>query len=151
MKALSLSILFAALPAWSCPQLSGSYKVCRSKNNILIESTDLTVKQSRGVDGHERFAISFLQDGTTERQSYELVANQVPVTESWVSDTGVQFVGITTTSCDGNVLYLESVITADGEHWKTEHNQIFRRGSAMIQTSEGRVVEMPFRDTLTCR
>lgn len=152
MKLIFVCLVLVSWGAFAaCPNLAGHYLVCRSQNNILIESTDLHVEQSLGTDGHEHFDISFLQDGTIDRQGYELIANQMAVTESWVSDTGVQFVGVTTTSCSENVLLLESVITADGQPWKIEHNRVTRQGDAMIQVAEGTVGSLRFRDTLTCR
>lgn len=152
---MRLSTVLIAFVSWraaaNCPNLTGQYAVCRSRSNVLIESTDLRVAQ-RSDSGIERYSISFLPDGSLQREAYELVADGVPVAEEWVSETGVRFRGVTTVHCEGERLKLSSVITADGEHWKTEHS-VIKAGedSSLVQESRGMVGQLAFTDQLICR
>lgn len=150
MKYLIFASAFISSVAMACPDLSGTYAVCRSKNNILIESTDLVVEQ-QVVNGDTHYSLSYLQDGTSQREGYTLIADGVSRTEEWVSETGVHFVGVTMARCVGDKLYLDSDIKFDGENWKKDQNWIVRKGDSMIQTSKGVVVTMPYTDVLTCK
>lgn len=151
MKKLIITALaLISTSVLACPDLAGNYSVCRSKNNILIESTDLVVEQTE-VSGVTHYSISYLQDGTSDRQGYTLIADGQSVKEEWITETGVHFVSVTTATCQGDTLYLDSDIKADGDNWKKDQNWIVRKGQSMIQTSKGVVGAMPFTDVLTCK
>lgn len=149
MKYLIVASILISTAAFSCPDLSGTYAFCRSKNNILIESTDLVVDQQI-LNGITHYSLSYLQDGMTDRDGYTLIADGIPSKEEWISETGVRFVSVTMARCMNDKLYLESDITADGNNWKKDQNWIVRKGARMIQTSKGVVGSMAFTDVLTC-
>lgn len=150
MRRLVLLTSLFAFSALACPDLTATYAVCRSKNNVMIESTDLRISQTAEA-GVTRYQISFLADGSTSREAYELVANGIPVRENWTSETGDTFESTTTVSCAGGVLILDSVILSNGRNWKTDHGRIRRQGNTLVQEAEGVVGELPFTDVLTCR
>lgn len=72
----AISLMTTSL-VFACPDLSGTYAVCRSRNNVLIEGTDLIIKYIP-VPHVDLFQISFLPDGSLTREEILISGNGVP-------------------------------------------------------------------------
>ncbi len=145
----AISLITSSL-AIACPDLSGTYAVCRSKNNVLIEGTDLTIKYIP-IPHVNLFQISFLPDGTSEREEILLSGNGVPAKKSWVGSTGIKYESVSSARCLGNLLQVRTDTTFDGRPYVNETSQYFKQGDDLVRISRGTTGELRYVDILTCR
>ena len=150
MKKLIFAISLITTSAFACPDLSGTYSVCRSRNNILIEGTDLTVKYTP-IPHVNLFQISFLPDGSSTREEILLPGNGVPVKDSWVGPTGIKYERVMSARCLGNLLQARTDITADGRKYVNETSQYYKQGTDLVRISRGTTGELRYLDILTCK
>ena len=150
MKKLIFAIALITTSAFACPDLSGTYAVCRSQKNILIEGTDLIVKFIP-IPHVGLFQFSFLPDGNSEREEMLISGNGVPAKKSWVGPTGIKYESVISARCLGNLLQARTDITADGRNYVNETSQYFKQGDALVRISRGTTGEMRYVDILTCR
>lgn len=149
MKWLTSTLVLFSWATFACPNLAGTYAVCRSQNHILTESTNLKVDQST-VDGVNHFAVSFLAEGASDRESYVLVADGQTVTESWTDDM-VTYEAKTTVYCMADTVVLKSEVKADGAPFKSEESGIYLLNGNLVQVTSGKLNGRPFNDRLDCR
>jgi hypothetical protein len=151
MKNLIFAISLISLPALSCPNLGGTYQVCRSQKNILIEGTDLKVEQYTG-SSTAVFKMSMLPDGSRDREVTTLIANGSEAHDSWVGPTGIKYDRVMYGKCLGNLLQWHTEITADGASYVHETSQYFRQGEDLVRISRGHSPSgEKYFDILTCR
>lgn len=133
----------------ACPNLVGEYSVCRTKKNILIESTNLVVTETMN-EGIKFIKFDTLPDGQNEREVTRYQITGKPIAKSWVSETGVKFESVTTASCFLNTMKVQTTILADGEPYVNHASTIRKVGRTIVQESKGTIVRMAFDDVLTC-
>lgn len=151
MKHLIFVMLFLSTAASAtCPELQGEYAVCRSKKNILIEGTALTVKKII-VPGNTFFQFSYLPDGATSREEIFFPANGVPVKDSWVS-VGVKHERTISARCLAPyLLQVRTLILRAGEVLVEETSQYYMENGVLRRISRGRVGELKYTDFLDCK
>lgn len=151
MKTLMTALLFiSTAAAATCPDLQGEYALCRSKRNILIEGTSLTVRKIV-VPGNTFYQFSFLPDGQSNREEIFFPANGVPVTDRWVS-VGANYERTISARCLApNLLQARTLITRDGEVSVEETSQYYMQAGVLKRISRGRVGEMRYTDFLDCK
>lgn len=133
----------------ACPDLSGHYPVCRSKENILIEGV-LSVKKIE-VPGNTFYKMDLTPDGSSEVEEVFFPANGVPVKDSWVGSTGMKYERTTSARClADNLLQVRTEILRDDGPHVLETSQYFKQGDALVRISRGQLVELKYRDILTC-
>jgi len=146
----ALFFISTAATAAVCPDLQGEYALCRSKRNILIEGTALTVKKIN-VPGNTFYQFSFLPDGHSQREEIFFPANGVPVKDSWVSETGVKHERTISARCLApNLLQAKTLILRDGEVLVEETSQYYKQAGVLKRISRGRVGELRYTDFLDC-
>ncbi len=149
MKKILFLAMFVVVHAQACPNLSGDYSVCRSKQNILIESTDMKAIQVT-QNSITTYTFDSLPDGENQREIVTLMASGQSIKKSWITSTGEHFESTITAQCLGDSIKLQSSTTSDGRNWMTESSIIRKIGNTLVKTSTGVVGEMKFVDTLTC-
>jgi hypothetical protein len=151
MKNIIFFISILTTSVYGCPELGGNYQVCRSQKNILIEGTDLVVKQIP-VPNMTVFKMSMLPDGSREREEVMFVASGAQMKDSWTGPTGIQYDRVMYGKCLGNLLQWHTEITADGEYYVNETSQYFRQGDDLVRISRGKTYSGErYFDILTCR
>lgn len=132
---------FTTLAHAACVDLSGTYYVCRSNQNVLIEGTDLTVKTIR-VPGNTFYNFDFLSDGQAEREQLTFPANGVEVKLDENRRMSAR--------CLGNLVQARTTETRDGEIWSEETSQYFKQGNKLVRISRGYIGTYKYTDILTC-
>jgi hypothetical protein len=145
MKKLTLIVALISFNsfAFTCPDLSGKYAVCRSKKNILLEGTDLNVKKTE-VPGNTFYSFSFLQDGNVERSQVLFPANGIPVKIDEETSMYARCLS-------DDLLMTRTTVMRDGKVWSEETSQYFKQGTDLVRISRGYIGEMKYTDILTCR
>jgi hypothetical protein len=149
MKYLSLIVCFISFSAMACPNFVGEYSVCRTKKNIMIESTNLIVTQTV-VNGVKHIKFDTLPDGQNEREVTVFEISGKPVRKVWRSDGGTTFESVTTASCFLNTMKVKTTIHSNGEALVSESSTYRKVGRTIVQETKGSILTIPFDDVLTC-
>jgi hypothetical protein len=135
----------------ACVDLSGEYSLCRSRNNILIEGSDMKVRKI-DVPHNTFYSFDFLPDGNREREVLTFPANRTTVKDSWVGSTGMKYEREISAACLGNLVQVRTLVTRDGGPHINETSQYFKRGENLVRISRGTVGQsLRYTDVLTCR
>lgn len=145
-----IPLLVTSFAHAACVDLQGEYSLCRSRNNVLIEGSDMKVK-TINVPHNTFYSFDYLPDGHRERDVVTFPANRVPVKDSWVGSTGMKYERTISAACLGNLLQVKTLVTRDGEPHVNETSQYFKQGENLVRISRGTMgVSYKYRDILTC-
>ena len=109
------------------------------------------VVQMIPVPHNTLYKMSFLPDGSREREEVLIPTNRATVKDSWVGPTGTKYERSLYAACLGNLLQVHTEITRDGEAYVKETSQYYKQGEDLVRISRGKLVEYKYTDILTCR
>lgn len=143
MKNLTLILtLIVSSSTFACVDLSGTYAVCRTENNILIEGTDMVVK-TISVPNNTFYQFDYLPDGYSSREKVLFPANRVEVKLD--ENTVVR------AACLGNLLQVHRTVVKENAATIDETSQYFKQGDNLVRISRGTIGSLKYFDILTCR
>lgn len=135
-------MLFTVNSFAACVDLSGTYAVCRTEKNILIEGTDMVVK-TINVPNNTFYQFDYLPDGYSEREKVIFPANRVEVRTD--ADTVVR------AACLGNLVQVHRKVVKENSATIEETSQYFKQGDSLVRISRGTIGDLKYFDILTCR
>ena len=146
MRYIALALVFASLPAFACPDLSGTYEACTSSSGTGDPLRNVVITQ----DGTSYTMEA--TDGSGSRTTTMIYGDGRPmvVTET-DAETGMTFTTTTTGSCSDTELTLASSVEVNGEVIGTLNNVVMKDGAALTQTISGELFGQQVADTVTCQ
>ncbi|MES2526781.1 MAG: hypothetical protein V4598_06825 [Bdellovibrionota bacterium] len=138
---------FSAIAA--CPNLAGTYAVCRSTTGSISTSTELIVTQAT-TGGVTTYSFSSIDDETHERDADEMIADGKTRSET-AQDPNYGEVKVSITyKCSGNSLVGNENILMEGQHFLDINHETTKSGNTITRKFTGTVIGYPVEDTLIC-
>lgn len=128
MRLFLFSSFFISLTAYSCPNLSGTYKQCYNSmngNEINVFNVKVTQNVVGGVTKYNVKSSEVNDNGQNEESLDEYVANKTPVVTEYDEDYNIE----TTSWCEDNKLKVSETLLlgeapvayAEGEFYKSQN------------------------------
>ena len=148
MRFIGLALAFASFSAMACPNLSGSYARCVSASG-QGNTTDSVVTQS-ATGGVTTYTVTETDDESGERSTTQVVADGVARTET---DTSGDFpvTSVTTTSCQGDALVINVVMSVSGTDIGNIDMNSQRSGNVLTHVMSGSIMGQEISDTIVCQ
>ncbi len=150
MRALLFSSLFISMSAFAaCPDLSGSFKICKSNSDDSSPSTDMVITQvvksgimtytvaSTSAEG-ERISEIYIADGKTRSQ------NQVD------PETGLEFTFSQNVVCIGSSLKVKVGVKVPEQNIADLTMLATKTGQRLTMVTTGTMLEQPVSETEIC-
>ncbi|MBY0517196.1 MAG: hypothetical protein K2P81_09820 [Bacteriovoracaceae bacterium] len=151
MRSTLALIAFISTSAFACPNLTGSYTVCRSTTGATEGSSDVVVTQSV-VNGATVYSLTSTDDETQERSSDSVIADgQVRTISETDSQSGLVIVTSTQASCVGNALVLKTSSSIQGQEIANVNMTVSKSGNTLSQVVSGQAFGQPINDTVNCQ
>jgi hypothetical protein len=148
MRFLIVSLLIS-LPAFACPNLTGTYSACRNQSGE-VETQDLSITQQT-VSGVTYFTTASTDVESGERSTEIIAADGQPRTTSETDpDSGMTIDTTTTATCQGDKLVLDIEISMESMPLGQIQSVIQKQGSALMLTTQGEVFGEPVNSVSTC-
>lgn len=148
MRLIALSMVLAASSAMACPDLTGSYKNCRSTTGQGLTYHDVVMKQ-RTDEGITTYTLTMVSDEDNEVSEDVMVTDGKTRTQTDESDLG-KLVLTSTSSCEGSVLHNMASMSLDGEKVAEVMTMFSKENGTMTYSLEGQVFGLPANDTIVC-
>lgn len=144
-------IALVSTPAFACPNLAGSYTVCRSSTGTSDGSRDVVVAQSVR-NRITTFSVTSTDEDTQERSTMSVVADGKVRTESQTDpESGLVIVVSTQATCQGNTLVLKNSTSIQNNEMAQLTITISKSGSELRQVIAGQALGNPINDTVICQ
>lgn len=145
MRTMLFAFLFS-FSAFACPDLSGSYSVCRSSNVETPDMFNVVVSQRLEGDATVYSISSNLEEAEYKTDGVPTVAE---VTEP---TTGMTFRVTSTSRCDGQrVLVIKTDLAINGEHMGSVSTDVTKSGDTLTMVMTGYPDGETVSDTMECR
>ena len=150
MYALIIAALFTSTFALACPDLSGTYAVCRSTTGQLSGASDLVVTQENTDEGTDYLMVS-TNDETQEREYGPLIADGKLITAVGTdADTGMQVTTTIISTCGENDVLSKLAVSFGDMKVLDIAVQYFKVGNQLHQVTSGSTMQGPVNDTVIC-
>jgi hypothetical protein len=150
MRTLALAALLISSSALACPDLSGTFAVCRSLVTNSTDMYDMTLSQSvsNGVTTYTMKSQDLM--GNTIEETYKADGKTVTVTETDL-DTGMLISLSTRASCQGTrALNIDMNLTFAGENAAKLNVVISKIGNKVTMVTTGTEMGETANDTVIC-
>jgi hypothetical protein len=140
------TVFLSALPAWSCPDLQGSYALCKSQSGNLSETKDLVIQKTRkkGITSYVLEEVN--PEDETQLDSY--VRTEGLVETEVDPENGVMTQ--TKTFCESDKLVMDSYFSYLGEEIGRIKTLASKVGDRLIIEATGRVQGKDYHDAIIC-
>lgn len=145
MKMLSVCALFLSFQALACPDLSGTYALCRAQNGIMKNLKDVVMTQNLD-NSYPTFTLQSTEVATGKASTQIMKADGVSVSKT--DRHGVM--ETTRTYCDGNALIQEIIYSQTGVVLGTGQRVMIKDGAILTTTILGNLGTEVLRDQLIC-
>lgn len=151
MRSALALIALISTSAFACPNLAGSYTVCRSTTGTTQGSSDVVVSQTV-VNGATVYSLTSTDDETQERGSESVIADgQVRTVTETDAQTGLVIVTASQASCQGDALVLQSSSSIQGQEIANVTMTVTKNGNTLSQAVAGQAFGQPINDTVNCQ
>lgn len=150
MRFSLIALALLSLPAFACPDLTGTYAACRSTTGTTTGSSDVVVTQ-RVLNGVTIYSVTSTDDETGERDTSEFPADGQTYT-STETEEGYEVTTTANISCQGNNVVF-AISSSIGGAPVLEMNASYSRVDArtMAQDLSGSVMGQPYEDRVICQ
>lgn len=149
MRTLALMFLSASLPAFACPDLTGSFAKCVPQNNRFETANDVTMSQLETA-GITHYKMEFFRDNGA-KMVVDMIADGRPYATTQVVPFPPARVTTTTTSvCIGDVLRVDAVMLMNGKPMGHIVTDMRKEGDRLKQDISGNVFDQNFTETVIC-
>ncbi len=146
---VSLIFILVSLSALACPNLAGSYSVCRSETGNEADSTDVVVTQS--IQNRVTVYTMTGTDDEGSRTTQTIIADGKARTEKIEDeDSGLTFELVTQASCKGQALEMKISTKLQGQNLGSVTSVTSKRGSSLVTRTTGQMMGQTIKDTVTC-
>ena len=148
MRFLAASLLLLSVSAMACPDLSGSYPVCRSTTGDSSGSKDMiiTQKADRGIT---TYTMSFVDEETQEAETETLIADGKTRSETAETEMGTLTATVNVV-CSGDALISKMAISIAGEELAAINNTMTKSGKTLVQDITGHLFNEQMKEYLIC-
>lgn len=134
MRALLVAVTFISTSAMACPNLAGSYKVCRSTTGHSSGSTDMVVSQS--VQNKVTvYNVSATNAETQTRETEVYKTDGKPVVAKY-EDSGMVLVTKTVSTCAGTTLNINVDMSLNGQEMGWSKVKVTKAGKQLVIESK---------------
>jgi len=132
-----LIVLFISLPALSCPNLEGPYRVCRTLQGETTDVSQVVVNQKiKNQITIYDFQFIDTQTGEMKEETYE-ADGKFKETIFNDPDTGTVLRTQTMAICDGNFLNVKLNVTIDSKPLAKMTLKVYKDKSQLVQVYKG--------------
>lgn len=151
MRSLAIAALFITTSALACPDLSGTYAVCRSQTGNGSDSTDMVITQSV-TNKITTYTVTSTDAETNERTTETLKADGKTVTASETDpESGITIQLSTNVACNGNkALNINMKVIFNGEVASHVTTTVSKSGKTMTMVTKGTSMDEEINETVIC-
>jgi uncharacterized membrane protein len=149
MRIFVLTFISLSLPAFACPDLTGSYAKCVPQNNRFETANEVTLSQLE-TSSITHYKMKFVRDNGS-RMVVDMIADGQPYTTTQVVRLPPARITTTTTSvCIGDVLRVDAVMLMNGKPMGHIVTDLRKEGDLLMQDISGNVLDQDFTETVIC-
>lgn len=148
MRLLVSGLLLISFSALACPDLSGSYPLCRSTTGGTAGSRDMVISQKM-ENGITTYILSYLEEDSQERVSEVIIADGEVRTHTGESESG-PLQASTKASCQGEKLIYHSNLSVQDGEIAAINGTVVKSGQSLIQEMNGHIFGSPVSDQIIC-
>lgn len=147
MRSLVLASIFLSAGAFACPDLTGSYPVCRSNSDSKPDQN--MVMSQEVVNGVTVYTSSSTDSETGETLTDSLSADGKEV-EVTADVEGMPLTMKYTATCSGDSLVMDVAMTIDGQSIGTVQSAITKEGNALVTRTSGNILGEDVTEETVC-
>ena len=150
MRSSIMLIAFISGPAWACPKLEGTYKICKS-NNIESATLNEMVIEQKIVNKFSQYTFSTKEAGPEDARIEKYLADGiVKITTETDADTGTSLKTSTSTWCTGEVLNIKVRAQVDSQDLANLTIETTKSGTQLTQKLTGTSMGEPVNEIIIC-
>lgn len=148
MRLLAASLLLLSVSAMACPDLAGSYPICRSTTGESSGSKDMVISQNteRGIT---TYTMSMVNEETQETESEILIADGKTRNDTAESEMGTLTASLIVV-CSGEALVSKMAISAEAGEIAAINNTMTKSGKTLVQDVTGHLFGEEMKEHLIC-
>lgn len=151
MRLSFLLLAFVSFPVLACPNLAGTYNICRSSlNQDSVSSVSIAQKV---VNKYNQYTVTTRDVEVSEESErieiYTADGKTKTVTDI-DADTGITIKTQTLTSCANNILNIKLDATLDAEVFANMTIKVSKDGNRLVQVFSGTSMGEEVNETVTC-
>ncbi len=146
MRSLVLASLFVSASAIACPDLSGSYPVCRSNNDSNPDQNMVMTQEV--VNGVTVYTSTSTDSETGETMTDTLTADGREVETT--SPDGMPITLKYTATCSGDALVLDLAASIGEDSIGTVKSSVTKEGNALVTRTTGNILGQDVTDETIC-
>ena len=149
MKLLFLVATIFSLPVLACPNLAGTYKICKSSNG-QNSMASITIEQ-KFINKYNQYTLTIQETDDREVRVEKYTADgKTKIASDTDAETGITIRTETLTTCKDNILNIKMNATLDAEAFANVTIKMSKVGNQLTQFFSGTSMEEPINDTIVC-
>lgn len=151
MRTLALIALVASTSAFACPDLAGTYAVCRSQTGNSAGSTNMVITQTT-ANKVTTYSVTSTDAETNERATETFKADGKTVSNTQTDpDSGITLQLATTVSCVAtSAVKINMVVKFNGEQAANIVQTISKSGKTLTMVATGNNMGEEINETVIC-
>lgn len=151
MRTLAIAVLLASSSAFACPNLAGTYAVCRSQTGNSAGSTDMVITQTT-ANKITTYTVTSTDAETNERSSESFKADGKTVSNTQTDpDSGITLQLATTVSCvSTSAVKINMIVNFNGEQAANIVQTISKSGNTLTMKATGNNMGEEINETVIC-
>lgn len=139
-----------SLPVFACPQLSGTYKACKTNSAAGTDVTQIVIEQ-KVINKVMNYTFTTNEVESEEERTEKYIADgKIKISTETDQDTGITIKTTTSTTCSGDMLKIKMDAKVDSEEFANVVIQISKVGTQLVQSFSGISMGEPVSETVIC-
>ncbi len=150
MRLLALAMSFVSVSAFACPDLTGSYPICRMASGELTSTNDVIISQTE-LNGITTYSYASTDTADYQRVTVEITADGQPYSEDVTDpETNVTYTETSSVHCMGEILHIVINTSHQGQALGTTNVEVNKTRNQLIQKTYGSFMGHDFSETTVC-
>lgn len=151
MRTLALALIALSSSAFACPDLAGTYAVCRSQTGNTAGSTNMVITQAT-ANKVTTYSVTSTDADTNERTTETFKADGKTVSNTQTDpDSGITLQLATTISCvSTSAVKINMIVNFNGEQAANIVQTISKSGKTLTMKTTGNNMGEEMNETVIC-